>query len=123
MTVFGGTFVLFAAALGTWCYFAFVGYPKEIQRLSSGEYSVVVFVEPTSRLNPLLMFGALYNNTSINVALFQDREKLHVVQFLKNQDRPEYHLPLEATWGATGVEVKEPVEGRTVFMAFPVSGT
>ena len=122
VTVFGGTFVLVAGGMSSWCYFALVGFPKEIQRVEKGDYSVVAYAEPTSRLNPLLMSGVLFNNTSVSVALFRNGAKVQEVELLNGEDRPSYHLPLEATWGTGGVEIREPTQGRSVFLAFPVGG-
>lgn len=115
--------ILVLSAGVSWAYFAFAGFPSEIQRLEHGEYSVVAYASPTSRLSPLLMLGGagLFNNTSISVALFRGDAKVREVRLLEGEDRPEYHLPLEAQWGARGVEIKEAHQGRSVYLEFPAS--
>ena len=108
-----------ALPLGSCNYFWYFGYPKEVQRESNGDLSVVALASPTARASPSLVFGSLHNNTTISVSLARGGKTVATSVLLSGEDMPHYHLPLSVQWGGNSVTVREPHYGKHLVLRVP----
>jgi len=100
-----------------WAFFAFVYYPREVERHTHGTYVLTAFAEPSSILHPVLLFGSIHNNAQVRIELRKDDRKIKSV-VVGAGDLPEDFLPLRVQWNEKSVSVTEPSYRRTTVIDY-----
>lgn len=106
-----------AIPMCSWLFFAYVYYPRALERHLHGTYALVAVAEPSTTINPALVFGSIHNFARIRVELWRQNKRLRS-EIVGAGDLPEDFLPLRVEWQNDRVLVTERSYHKTVSLLF-----
>lgn len=118
--------VIIAVPIISWAFFRFVYYPVEIERHNHGDYTLIVYAEPTQLVchpvqlffEALIVFGSIENNTQVRVALVKNHKGINSAVLATGEDLYQDHVPLSVVWLNNSVVVSEAKRGTTKTLGF-----